>query len=47
MPKLKRAGSKKNKGPGANRGLFACTVVIVLGFALIFFLFYGVLQSGK
>jgi hypothetical protein len=47
MAKFKPTGSKKSKpGPASKRGLLPCAIVIALGFALIFGLFYLVLNSG-
>jgi hypothetical protein len=44
MAKYKLAGSKKKK-PDSNRGVLPCAVVVLLGFGLIFWLFYLVLRS--
>jgi hypothetical protein len=47
MAKFKPAGSKKTKiEPDSKRGLVPCVVIVVAGFALIFWLFYLVLKSG-
>jgi len=46
MAKFKPAGSKKSKtAPDSKRGLIPCALIIVAGFALIFWLFYLVLRS--
>jgi hypothetical protein len=46
MAKFKPAGSKKSKStPDSKRGLLPCAFIILLGFALIFWLFYLVLRS--
>ena len=47
MAKYKPAGSKKDKGPSSKRGLIPCGIVILLGFGLLFLLFYLSLQSGN
>jgi hypothetical protein len=48
MAKFKPAGSKKSKtAPDSKRGLLPCAFIVVLGFALIFWLFYLVLRSGS
>jgi len=48
MAKFKPAGSKKSKTtPKPTRGLIPCAVIILMGFALIFWLFYLVLRSGS
>lgn len=47
MAKYKPAGSRKTKAPPPTRGLIPCAVIIVLGFGLIYLLFYLLLQSGQ
>ena len=48
MAKFKPAGSRKAKAPTTSlRGAIPCFVVILVGFTLIFLLFYDVLKSGK
>jgi hypothetical protein len=48
MAKFKPAGSRKAKTPTTSlRGAIPCFVVILVGFTLIFLLFYEVLKSGK
>jgi len=47
MAKYKPVGSKKAKAPNAKRGLIPCAILIVTGFAIIFFLFYEILKSGR
>jgi hypothetical protein len=47
MAKFRPAGSKKSKpAPDSKRGLLPCALIVLLGFALIFGLFYLVLNSG-
>jgi hypothetical protein len=46
MAKYKPAGSRKDKAPSAKRGLIPCAIVIIMGFSLLFWLFYLSLQSG-
>jgi hypothetical protein len=47
MAKFKPAGTKKSKpAPDSKRGLLPCGLIVLLGFALIFGLFYLVLNSG-
>jgi hypothetical protein len=47
MAKFKPAGSKKSKtAPDSKRGLIPCGLIVVAGFALIFWLFYLVLRSS-
>ena len=47
MAKYKLAGSKRTKPPAPTRGLIPCAIIVILGFAVIFVLFYLVLQSGQ
>lgn len=47
MAKYKAAGSRKDKAPSSKRGLIPCAIVLLIGFALIFMLFYFSLQSGS
>jgi hypothetical protein len=48
MAKFKPVGSRKAKTAATSlRGAIPCFVVILVGFALIFLLFYEVLKSGK
>jgi hypothetical protein len=48
MAKFKPAGSRKTKvAPDSKRGLVPCSLIVILGFALIFWLFYLVLRSGS
>ena len=47
MAKFKPAGSKKKKTTDSKRGLLPCGLIVALGFALMFWLFYLVLNSGK
>jgi hypothetical protein len=47
MAKFKPSGSKKTKtAPDSKRGLVPCAVIVIIGFALVFWLFYLVLRSG-
>jgi hypothetical protein len=46
MAKFKPAGSKKKKAD-SKRGLLPCALIVVFGFALIFWLLYLVLRSGN
>jgi len=47
MAKFKPAGSRKPAGQSSSkRGLIPCAVLILLGFALLFLLFYEILKSG-
>jgi hypothetical protein len=47
MARFKPAGSKKAPAVKSARGLVPCAIIIVLGFAVVFWLFYEVLKSGK
>jgi hypothetical protein len=47
MAKYKPAGSRKVKAQSSKRGLIPCAILIVTGFAIIFFLFYEILKSGR
>ena len=47
MARFKPAGSKKVKTRQSNRGLAPCLIVLLLGFALVFWLLYAMLTSGK
>jgi hypothetical protein len=47
MAKFKPAGSKKKQTADSKRGLLPCGLIVAAGFALIFWLFYLVLNSGK
>jgi hypothetical protein len=46
MAKFKPAGSRKPTSRGPNRGFIPCAILIVGGFAFLFFLFYEILKSG-
>ena len=46
MAKFKPVKSKKGK-PSSTRGLIPCGLLILLGFGMIFLLFYLVLRSGQ
>jgi len=47
VAKYKPAGSKKSKAAsGSKRGLLPCAFIVLLGFSVIFGLFYLVLSSG-
>ncbi|HLX44861.1 MAG TPA: hypothetical protein VKR43_15550 [Bryobacteraceae bacterium] len=47
MAKYKPVGSRKAKAPNAKRGLIPCAILIVVGFSVIFYLFYEILKSGR
>ena len=46
MARYKPAGTHKPKVSSA-RGIVPCLFVLLLGFALVFYLFYAVLNSSK
>jgi hypothetical protein len=46
MAKFKPAGSRKPTSRNSNRGLIPCAILILGGFAGLFFLFYEILKSG-
>jgi hypothetical protein len=46
MAKYKPAGSRKVRPEKSNRGLIPCAILILTGFALMFFLFYEILKTG-
>jgi len=47
MARFKPAGAKKASSGGPKRGLIPCAIIILFGFALIFWLLYELLKSGK
>jgi hypothetical protein len=47
MAKFKPRGAKKKEPQKTLRGLIPCLFVLIGGLALIFFLFYESLNSGK
>lgn len=50
MARFRPPGSKNPKKASARqtaRGLVPCLLVLIFGLLLIFFLFYGFLNSGK
>jgi hypothetical protein len=47
MARFKPAGSRKAKGGRSNKSAIPCFIVILLGFALVFFLFYELLKTGN
>lgn len=47
MARFKPAGTKKAKPVKSSRGFIPCVIVILGGFALLFWLFYAVVNSGK
>ncbi len=47
MAKFRPAGSRKATAPRSNRGIIPCAFLLLAGFALIFWLFYAMLKSGK
>ena len=46
MARFKPAGSKKPKPAKSTKGWIPCVVIIVMGFAIVFLLFYLLLQSN-
>ena len=46
MAKFKPAGSKRSKTKQSNRGLVPCLIILLLGFALVFWLLHAMLTSG-
>jgi hypothetical protein len=46
MARYKLPGTRKPKASTA-RGIIPCLFVLLLGFALVFYLFYAVLNSSK
>jgi hypothetical protein len=47
MAKYRPAGSKKTKAPAPTRGLIPCAIIVLLGFGVIYLLFYLLLESGQ
>ena len=47
MAKFKAAGTRKSGVKKSNRSAIPCLLVIVIVFALVALLFYGVLKSGS
>jgi len=48
MAKFKPAGSRKaGKDKRSNLGFIPCLIVVLLGLALVFILFYALLTAGK
>jgi hypothetical protein len=47
MARFKPAGSKRAQAAGSKRGLIPCALLILSGFALMFWLLYELLKSGK
>ena len=47
MAKYKAAGSKKDAGPSSKRGLIPCAIILLIGFGIMFLLFYFSLRSGN
>jgi hypothetical protein len=50
MAKFKPAGSRKAKTPakaGDNRAVVPCAILVLGGFALIFWLMYALMTAGK
>ncbi len=47
MARFKPAGSRKSAAGASKRGLIPCSIIIVLGFVLMFWLLYELLKSGK
>jgi hypothetical protein len=46
MARYKLPGTRRPK-PSTARGIVPCLIVLLLGFGLVFYLFYAVLNSGK
>lgn len=46
MARFRPAGSRRATQSRARQGLIPCAILILAGFALLFFLFYEVLKSG-
>jgi len=46
MAKFKPAGTRKPKIERSNKGMLPCLLLLVVGFGLIFLLFYELLKSG-
>ena len=47
MARFRPRGVKKIDRPKTARGLVPCLLVLVIGMAVLFFLFYEFLSSGK
>jgi len=47
MAKFKAAGSRKAQAPNSKRGLIPCSIIVLLGLGIVFWLLYAVLTSGK
>jgi hypothetical protein len=47
MARFKPAGSQKPKPTKTGKGYIGCIAVILLGFALVFWMFYALMRSGK
>lgn len=47
MARFKPAGTRKSKRTDSKRGLIPCAILLLTGFALIGYMMYAVLSSGK
>jgi hypothetical protein len=47
MARFKPAGTRKAKAADSKRGLIPCAILLLAGFALIGYMMYAVLTSGK
>jgi hypothetical protein len=48
MARFKPAGAQKAKsGKAPGKGYIGCIVLIIAGFALVFWMFYALMRSGK
>ena len=46
MARFKPAGSRKAKSTQSRGGFIPCVVLLVIGFLLLFLLFYALVNSG-
>jgi hypothetical protein len=47
MARFKPTGARKAVPKKTGKGYIGCIIIILVGFALIFWLFYAVMRSGK
>jgi hypothetical protein len=47
MARFKPAGSRKARSTGSKRGIVPCAIIILLGFAVMIWLLYEMMKSGK
>jgi hypothetical protein len=47
MARFKPAGSRKAQATGSKRGVVPCAIIILLGFAVMIWLLYEMMKSGK